>query len=136
MPNNTTSQYQSIFGRGKNTRHNMTSTQAPETSLQRACMQAQARDEAERHLIEKTVCHPPELKLVYKSCSNVTHYSFFPRGRFENKLRRSGTNLFFFRSGRRTPEKTKKNANGRKDGDDELRNSFFLFSSFSSFLKF
>ena len=31
---------------------------------------------------------------------------------------------FFFlygRSGRRTPEKTKKNANGRKDGDDELR---------------
>ena len=30
--------------------------------------------------------------------------------------------FFFGRSGRRTPEKTKKNANGRKDGDDELRN--------------
>ena len=31
--------------------------------------------------------------------------------------------LFFFaRSGRRTPEKTKKSVNGRKDGDYELRN--------------
>ena len=30
--------------------------------------------------------------------------------------------FFFGRSGRRTPEKTKKNANERKNGDDELRN--------------
>ena len=36
---------------------------------------------------------------------------------------RVAISLFFFgRSGRRIPEKTKKNANGRKDGDDELRN--------------
>ena len=36
---------------------------------------------------------------------------------------------FLFRSGQRTPEKIKNNANGRKDGDDELRNGqrFFFF---------
>ena len=38
--------------------------------------------------------------------------------------------FFFGRSGRRTPEKTKKNANERKDGDDELRLFLFSFSEF------